>query len=180
MGRCKDQGSLKSFLWYAPQLPVAFLGVSDGKESACKARDPGLIPGSGRAPGEGNGNPLQHFGLENPMDRGAWRVTVHGVVKSQTRLSNYTHFSVIWGRYTVFSYPESPQVHHGVGVGGGNCLMAGILFPPWVPSGLTVRVAVMWWLNGCNTFCFLICQAAFLVHIQVCPSPQSDLGSEQI
>ena len=49
--------------------------------------------GSGRSPGEGNGNPLQYSWLENPMDRGAWRATVHGVTKSQTRLSNFTHFT---------------------------------------------------------------------------------------
>jgi len=47
----------------------------------------GLIPGSGRSPGEGNGNPLQYSYLENPMDRGAWWATVHGVAKSQTQLS---------------------------------------------------------------------------------------------
>ena len=47
----------------------------------------GLIPGSGRSPGEGNGNPLQYSCPENPMDRGAWWVTVHGVAESQTRLS---------------------------------------------------------------------------------------------
>jgi len=48
-------------------------GGSDGKESACNAGDPGLIPGLGRYPGEGNGNPLQYSFLENPMDREAWR-----------------------------------------------------------------------------------------------------------
>ena len=48
-----------------------FSGSSDGKESSCNAKDPGLIPGSGRAPGEGNGNPLQYSCLTNPMDRGA-------------------------------------------------------------------------------------------------------------
>ena len=53
-----------------------------GKESACNAGDPSLIPGSGRSPGEGNGYPLQYSCLENPMDRGAWRATVHGVAKS--------------------------------------------------------------------------------------------------
>ena len=47
-------------------------GSSDSKESACNATDPGSIPGSGRSPGEGNGNPLQYSGLENPMDREAW------------------------------------------------------------------------------------------------------------
>ena len=50
--------------------------------NAGDARDMGLIPGSGRSPGEGNGNPLQYPGLENPMDRGAWWATVHGVAKS--------------------------------------------------------------------------------------------------
>ena len=52
-----------------------------GKESACKAEDVTSIPGSGRFPGEGNGNTLQYSFLGNPMDRGAWRATVHGVTK---------------------------------------------------------------------------------------------------
>ena len=59
-----------------------FPGGSDGKESACIAGEPGLIPGSGRSPGEGNGYPLQC--LENPMDREAWWATVHRLIKSQT------------------------------------------------------------------------------------------------
>ena len=54
------------------------------KESACNSEDLGLIPGSGRFPGEGNDNPLQYSCLENPMDRGAWWLTVHGVSKKQT------------------------------------------------------------------------------------------------
>ena len=61
-----------------------------GKESACNAGDTGdvgLIPGSGRSPGEGNGNPLQYSCLENPMDRGIWRATIHRVAKSRTQLS---------------------------------------------------------------------------------------------
>ena len=61
-----------------------FPGGSDGKESACNAGDPGLIPGPGRSPGEGHSNPLQYSFLENSMDRGAWWATVHGVAKSQT------------------------------------------------------------------------------------------------
>ena len=56
--------------------------------NAGDARDMVSIPGSGRSPGVGNGNPLQYSCLENPMDRGAWWVTVHGVAKSQTQLSN--------------------------------------------------------------------------------------------
>ena len=61
-------------------------GGSDSKESACNAGDSGLIPGSGRSPGVGNGNPLQYSRLENFMDRGAWWATVPGVTKSQTQL----------------------------------------------------------------------------------------------
>ena len=53
-------------------------------------RDTGSIPWSGRSPGGGNGNPVQYSCLENPMDRGAWQATVHGVVKSQTQLSTHT------------------------------------------------------------------------------------------
>ena len=67
-----------------------FPGGSDDKESACNAGDLGSIPGSGRSPGEGNGNPLQYFCMENPMDRGAWWVTVHRAAKSQTRLRTYS------------------------------------------------------------------------------------------
>ena len=63
-------------------------GGSDGKESACNVGDPGSIPGWGRSPGEVNGNPLQYSYLGNPMDRGAWWATVHGVANSQTRLSD--------------------------------------------------------------------------------------------
>ena len=63
-------------------------GNSDGKESACNAGDVGLNPGSGGSPGEGNGNPLQYYCLGNPMERGTWCTTVHGVTKSQTWLSN--------------------------------------------------------------------------------------------
>ena len=65
---------------------VGFPGSSDGKASAYNAGDPGSIPGSGRSPGEGNGDPLQYSGLEKSMDRGAQWTTVHGAVKS-TRLS---------------------------------------------------------------------------------------------
>ena len=57
------------------------LGGSDGKESACDAGDPGLIPGLGRSPGEGSSNPLQYSCLENPMDRRAWRATVQAVAE---------------------------------------------------------------------------------------------------
>ena len=69
---------------------MGFLGGSDGKASARTAGGPGLIPRSGRSPGEGNGNPLQYSCLENSMDGGAWWTTVHGVAKSRTRLIDFT------------------------------------------------------------------------------------------
>ena len=74
-------------------LYIGFPGGSDGKESACNVGDLGSIPGSGRFPGEGNGNPLQHSCLENSMGRGAFQVTVHGIAKSQTPVSDFTFIS---------------------------------------------------------------------------------------
>ena len=65
------------------------------KETACNAGDPGSMPESGRAPGEGNGNPLQYSCMENPMNRGVWRATVHRFTKSQTRLSDLTLFQIL-------------------------------------------------------------------------------------
>ena len=72
------------FLYVCLTPTLGFPGGSDSKESACDAGDQGSIPGSGRSPGEGKGNPLQYSCLENPMDRGACQATVPGVGKSQT------------------------------------------------------------------------------------------------
>ena len=72
---------------------LGFLGGSSGKESARNAGasgDTGLIPGSGRSPGGGNGNLLQYSCLGNPMDRGDWWATVHGAAKSQTQLKQFS------------------------------------------------------------------------------------------
>ena len=76
-----------------------FRGNSVGKKSACNAGDQGLIPGSGRSPGEGNGNPLQCSWLENPMDGGAWWATVHGVARVRHDLATklpppYAHICI--------------------------------------------------------------------------------------
>ena len=60
---------------------LGFPGISVSKKSACSAGDLGLIPGSGRSPGEGNGNLFQYYCLENPMDRGAWQSTIHRVAR---------------------------------------------------------------------------------------------------
>ena len=81
-GTCKCVG-------LGSRQPFAFLlrkinGGSDSEESVSNAEDQGLIPGSGRSPGEGNGYPLWYFCLENSVDRAAWQATVHGVAKSPT------------------------------------------------------------------------------------------------
>ena len=68
---------------------IGFPGGSDSKESTCNEGDLGLIPGLGRSPGGGHGNPLQYSCLVNPMDRGACQATVHEVTKSQTGLNDY-------------------------------------------------------------------------------------------
>ena len=65
------------YFYVVSPLPLGIFGGSDGKESACDTGDSGLIPGSGRSPGEGNGNPIQYSCLGNPIDREARRVTIH-------------------------------------------------------------------------------------------------------
>ena len=99
-------------------LPIqGFPGGSDGKEPACNAGDWGLIPGLGRSPGGGQGNPLQYSSPENPMDRGAWRAAVPGVAQSRTQLSDLVHgrcFSagvlcLALSSLRVISTPDGPQ-----------------------------------------------------------------------
>ena len=89
--------ALTSYLWWKLEegrVGRGYLaGYSDRKVSACNVGDLGLIPGSGRSPGEGNGNLLQYSCLENSMDGGAWWTTVHGVTKSRTQLSNIPFLS---------------------------------------------------------------------------------------
>ena len=80
--------------WTEEPSGLQSMGSQDGKESASNAGDPGLIPGLGRSPGDGNGNPLQYSCLENSMDRGAQRATVHGVAKESATERLHFHFSL--------------------------------------------------------------------------------------
>ena len=80
---------------------VAQLVNSLWRDLSHNVGDLGSIPGSGRSPGEGNGNTLQYSYLENPMDGGAWQATVHGVSKSRTRLSDFTFSPVYMHRISV-------------------------------------------------------------------------------
>ena len=84
--RCPSRYFETKFFW----VVLKQYGVSEVKASACPGGDLSSIPGLGRSPGEGNGNPLQYSCLENPMDGGAWWVTVHGVAKSRRWLSDFT------------------------------------------------------------------------------------------
>ena len=78
----KKTQSEKETILYDSTYVMGFFGTSVSKESACSAGDTGLIPGLGRSPGEGKGNPLEYPFLENLMDRGAWWAAVHRVAKS--------------------------------------------------------------------------------------------------
>ena len=108
----------------------AFSGSSDGKKPACNVGDPGSSPGSGRSSGEGNGNPLQYSYLDNPMDREAWQTTVHGVTKSQTRLSDFTFFLVSGGKESACNVGDLgliPGLGRSPGEGKGSPLQYSVL-----------------------------------------------------
>ena len=96
---------------------LGFPCSSVGNESACNAGDQGLIPGSGRSSGEGNGNPLQYAWLENPMDRGAWQTIVHGVAKVRhdlaTEPSPPSYYLSCVCSIISFSYPLLFCLHLG-------------------------------------------------------------------
>ena len=106
------------------------LHSSVGKESACSTGDPGLIPGSGRSPGAGNGNPLQYSCLETPIDRGAWWATVHGVS---------------WIRHDLATKPP-PLTWQGRRYRSHNKLQ-------WEPYKIHSRVPPLLWLNSVLRFC---------------------------
>ena len=79
---------------------LKIIGGISGKESACNSGDLGFIPELGRSPEKGNGYPLQYSCLENPMGRGAWQVTVHGVTKSQDTTRPLTHHTGVgWSQF---------------------------------------------------------------------------------
>ena len=97
--------SPKLYLSFTSVMTVRDFSVAQMvKESACSAGDPGSIPGSGRSPGGGHGNLLQDSCLENPMDRGAWQATVHGLAKSPTRLSDW-HYYYYFSSVVLSVYP---------------------------------------------------------------------------
>ena len=91
-------------------------GGSDGKESACNARDRGSTPGSERSPGEGNGHPLHYSCLKNSSDRRAWRATVDGVARARqdwlTNTHRDTQFAMLWKLFMILPI-RVRQYHEG-------------------------------------------------------------------
>ena len=108
------KADLHSVIW-------GFSGGSESKEPTFNAGELGLIPGSGRSPGEGNGKPLQCSSLENPMDREAWKATVHGVAELDT--TKHTHI-VVSGRYYIcwMSFKNLCKSQNGISVNLEFCL----------------------------------------------------------
>ena len=144
-----------------PPVTIGLPRWLSGKESAFQAGDVGTIPGSGKSPGEGNGNPLKQSCLENPMDRGAWRVTIHGVAKSQTQLSDWAHhtfvlakghFSIealfqVWKATSPFSWvgQELLQGYIPLSVLDKPCAMLSLNLPSWVQGSVG-------WIPGGTVF----------------------------
>ena len=119
---------------------VGFPAGSAGKESACNVGDLSLIPGSERSPGEGIGHPLQYSCPENPMDRGDWWATVHGVAKTYIQLSVYTQDRACWCPWCVHM-GSPPPPREGIGplpgcvvavpaAGRSGLLLLPVVFPP--------------------------------------------------
>ena len=108
---------------------------TDSGESACNAGDASAIPASGRPPGGGHDNPLQYSCLENPMDRGAWRGTVHGVTKSQTNIHTYAHTYTCTHAHT----HTHVCVRHCAGWGNKNKDLDKTLTSSWFSGQNSVR-----------------------------------------
>ena len=97
---CSGHEKIVSFDFHGTHVALGFPGTSVVKNLPANAEDAGdigLIPGLGRSPGEGNGNPLQYSCLENSLDRGAWQAVAHGLTKGQTRLSMYAYMHTALG-----------------------------------------------------------------------------------
>ena len=129
---------------------LGFPGGSDGKAPAFNVGDLDSIPGPGKSPGEGNGNPLQYSCLENPMDRWAWSAIVHAIAKSRTRLSYFSQtnrdplFSISLYNWLTFS-PSSVRI---------KPLHKSPLWPQPIPSNSPTHHPIYYLWHVCVLSCF--------------------------
>ena len=137
-----------------------FPGGSHGKASVYNVGDLGSIPGSGRSPGEGNGNPLQDYCLENPMHRGAWQATVHGVAKSRTRLSDFTFTLDMGGWNSLWNLCFSHLTGERIGLNIRTGSKAVCLYDVFSCNN------AFWYVcfSFHDIFCHLFCMLHFLIH----------------
>ena len=135
-----DWATSLSFFLSSFILLKVFPGGLDGKESACNAAGAGLILGSGRSPGEGNGNLLQYSCLENSIDRGAWQATVHGTAElDMTEWLTHTH------TYFLNSTDKAASTSPCVCAEQTCCSAACTpLRPSWYYTGPGVSLAPLW------------------------------------
>ena len=140
---------------------IGFPSRFSGKESACNAEDLGSISGLERSPGGGNGNLLQYSCQENPMDRGAWRATVHGISKSQTQLK--------W---------QHPHRHACIEcILGMACDKIRHIWYIWLHGGIRGKTpqAFLWKAVGKKAKAF---SKSFLYHICQCPKSQNKVHGQ--
>ena len=147
--------------------------MAQGKEFACNARDPSSIPGSGRSPGGRNGNPLQYSCLENPMDRGAWRVTVHGLQRVRHDCSNWASRGLLLGLPTLTRAQKLLLRDQSASECGSRTnklawlvtmcsyLTMTFLFISWMPF-LFKLFSVCWWGNMKSIRYSIICKVGEL------------------
>ena len=158
---------------------MGFPGGSEVKASACNAGDLGSIPGLGRSPGEGNGNPLQYSCLENPIDGGAWWATVHRVAKSRTQLSDFTHSYP----YQLLSYMLShvvvavhPRRCSGIYVTSQHCsghiqtLQMSKVFMQYIPQTMNPSLIIPHNVVSLGQFLHILVPCSFSLQEHLCSS----------
>ena len=143
-------------------LAAAAAGGSVGKNLPANAGNVGSIPGSGRSPGEGNGNPLQHSCLENPRDGGAWWAAVYGVVQSRTQLKRLSSsssmaflVSIFWKISILFSIVASPIYIPNISAQGFSFSV----------SSLTLVIYLLSFDNSHSARCELTSHCGFDLHV---------------
>ena len=138
---------IKSKLWIGNGHDWGFLGGSVVKNSPANAGDPGSIPDLGRSPAEGNGNLLKYSWLGNPMDRGAWQATIHGLAQSWTQLSNWKTLTMIVEKCCMFCF-------------GIQCSLSFVLAISWLYKKQDIKL-------NCQSHSFLLYKVKMILRLVV-------------